>query len=104
MTDTRMEDLEGSLTSGGLPQVRELFFLTLADDRKMAHFCPRLCHHAFCHCHDTLRQSVGQSGRIERVVILDHNTSWLYLDSYFEFRNVQFKRFLSNGLTINHIL
>ena len=74
-----------------------------ADNGELAHLGLWLCHHTLHHCHNTLRQSLTQTFRIEGVIVLHDNTTRFYLDIDLELRHVQFQEFLTDSFSTNGI-
>ena len=63
-----------------------------------------LCDEAFGNRHDTLSNSIAQSGRVESIVVLHHHAPRLNLDVNLKLGHIQFQQFLVDGLTVDHIL
>ena len=103
MMNTFVEEAEGRLASCCLAQVTEFLLLTRADDRELAHASVGLGRHAVGHSHDALGQRFGQTGAVERIIVLHDNTARLYLNVDLKLGNVQFQEFVSKGLASNFI-
>ena len=99
--DALVEQLERCLASSCLTDKSQLLFLGRADDGQLAHLAIGLGHDVLDGGGDAIGKTLCQFCRIDGIIVLHQNTTWLNLDVDFELRHIQFEQFLLDGLSVD---